>query len=156
MSNDSYILKIDDLNYERAYNHALYYNIYLDGELVMEEVTEMTFLLEDLTAGSHIAEVEAIYETGASEKTEVIISMLGTAAPEMKDFVVYPNPTSGRFSLELDSQATVTIYDLNGRILYTGVKEAGTSIMEHHLSAGTYIIQVQTENGTASKKLIFY
>ncbi|MDN3723956.1 carboxypeptidase regulatory-like domain-containing protein [Aequorivita sp. SDUM287046] len=156
LSNDSYILKIDDLTYERAYDHALYYNIYLDGELVMEEVTELTFLLEDLSAGSHIAEVEAIYETGASEKTEVIISMLGTEEHKMKEFLVYPNPTSGRFSLEMESQATVTIYDLNGRILYTGVKQAGTSIMEHDFAAGTYIIQVQTENGSATKKLIFY
>src|SRR5690606_28978913 len=69
VSNDTYTLKIDDVTYEKEYDHALYYNIYLDGELVMGNVLETTFTLQDLTAGSHIAEVEAVYESGASAKT---------------------------------------------------------------------------------------
>ena len=155
VSNDSYILKIDDLTYEKEYSHALSYNIYLDGELVMENVTETTFTLEDLSGGDHIAEVEAVYETGFSEKTEVEIFMLDIEDHKMSEFMIYPNPTSGKFSLKIDSRATVTIFDINGRMLYSGVKEAGTSMMEHNFSSGTYIIQVQTEEGTSSKKLIF-
>ncbi len=155
ISNDSYILKIDDLTYEKEYNHALYYNVYLDGELVADNVMETNFMLEDLTPGTHIAEVEAIYETGASEKTEVIISMLNVEDYEMEEFSVYPNPSTDKFWLKISRNATVSIFDLNGRILYSGEKEAGTSMIEHDFSAGVYIIQVQTEKGTTSKKLIF-
>lgn len=155
VSNDSYILKVDDLTYEKEYDHALYYRVYLDGELVRDNLTEMTFLLENLTQQTHVAEVEAVYNTGASEKTEVIISMLNTEDPELTEFSVYPNPSTGKFWLKVGSKATVKIFDLNGRMLYSGVKEAGTSMMEHNFSAGTYIIQVQTEKGITSKKLIF-
>lgn len=155
VSNDSYIIRIDDIKFEREYNHALSYNIYLDGTLISEDVTETTFLLENLTQQGHIAEVEAVYESGVSEKTPVEIFMLGVEDQNLPEFLVYPNPTSGRFTLELPSRATVRIVDLNGRLLYSAVKEAGATMMEHNLSAGTYIIQVETEAGISTKKLLF-
>lgn len=156
VSNDSYILKIDDLTYEKEYNHALYYRVYLDGVLVADNLTEMTYLLDGLiTQPTHVAEVEAVYGSGNSEKTEIIISRLNTVDPELSEFAIYPNPSSGKFWLKVDKKASVKIFDLNGRLLYTGEKEAGTSMMEQNFSAGTYIIQVQTEKGTTSKKLIF-
>ena len=88
-------------------------------------------------------------------KTEIIISRLGTADPKLNEFAVYPNPSSGKFWLKVDHRAEVKIFDMNGRLLYSGSKEAGTSMMEHNFSAGAYIIQVQTEKGVSSKKIIF-
>lgn len=156
VSNDSYILKIDDLIYEKKYDHALYYRVYLDGNLVKDNLTDLNFKLENLiTQPTHVAEVEAVYSTGVSQKTKVIISRLATADPKLTEFEVYPNPSSGKFWLKVDAKADVKIFDMNGRLLYSGSKEAGTSIMEHHFPTGAYIIQVQTEKGVASKKLIF-
>lgn len=154
VSNDTYILKIDDLTYEKNYNHALSYNIYLDGELVSENVTETTFTLQDLITGTHVAEVEAVYETGMSEKTEVIISILGVESNKMSEFQIYPNPSRGSFSIVLEDRATVSIIDMQGRILNSTLRDAGTSNMDYSLSSGTYIIQVKTNKGTSSKKLI--
>ncbi|NLN34081.1 MAG: T9SS type A sorting domain-containing protein [Flavobacteriaceae bacterium] len=155
VGNDSYILKIDDLTYEKEYNHALYYKVYFDGALIADNVTEQTFLIEDLITGTHIAEVEAIYTTGASEKTEVIISRLNVDDSELAGFKVYPNPSKDRFWMELESKANIKIFDLHGRLMYSGEKDSGKSVMEHGFSAGTYILQVETEKGTISKKLIF-
>lgn len=155
VSNDSYILKLDDLTYEKEYNHELFYRVYLDGTLVMDNLLETTFMLEDLSPGTHIAEVEAVYATGNSEKTEVVIAMLNVEDPLAAGFRIYPNPSEGAFWLELDKNASVKIFDLNGRLLYSGEKQAGKNRMEHQFSTGTYIIQVQTEKGTTSQKLIF-
>jgi len=154
-SNGTYILKIDDLTYEKEYDHALSYNIYLDGQLISDNVTETTFTLQDLDMETHIAEVEAVYETGLSEKTEVEITLMNIENHKISKFNIYPNPTTGRFSIELNNRATVNIRDMQGRLLYSGIKEAGTSIMEHSFSSGTYIIQIQTEKGVFSKKIIF-
>ena len=156
VSNDTYILKIDNLIYEKNYNHNLSYNIYLDGVLVSENVMETTFTLPNLTNGTHIAEVEAVYETGVSEKTEVIISVLNVENYAMNEFQIYPNPSSGKFSLVLANKANVSIIDMHGRVLNSSVKDAGTSTMDYNLAAGTYIIQVKSEKGTSSKKLIVY
>lgn len=154
VSNDSYFLKLDDLSYEKEYNHVLYYRVYLDGVLAKDNLKETNFMLGNLTSGEHTAEVEAVYETGGSQKTEVKISVLGVDDLEITKFSVYPNPSSGKFWLKTDSKATVSIFDLNGRLLYSGVKEAGTSMMENNYAAGNYIIQIQTEKGTSTKKLI--
>lgn len=154
VGNDTYILKIDDLTYEKPYSHALSYNIYLDGELVSENVSDMTYTLMDLSNGSHLAEVEAVYETGVSAKTEVEIIILGVEDHAILDFKIYPNPTTGVFSLDINSRANVSIIDMQGRVLFSGVKEAGTSILDHNLASGTYIINVKTDLGTSSKKLI--
>lgn len=156
VSNDTYILKIDELTYEKNYNHNLSYNIYLDGEVVSQNVTETTFTLPNLTNGTHIAEVETVYATGVSEKTEVIISVLGVENYTMDGFQIYPNPSSGKFSLVLENKANVSVIDMHGRVLNSSVKDAGTSTMDYNLASGTYIIQIKSEKGTSSKKLIVY
>jgi len=144
------------LTYEKEYNHALYYRVYLDGELIADNVTEMTYLLDGLiTEPTHIAEVEAVYETGNSEKTEVIISQMGTDDANADEFAIYPNPSKGQFWIKLEEKANVNLYDLQGRKLYSDKKEAGTTMMQHDFPAGTYIIQVETAKGVISKKLIF-
>ena len=154
VGNDTYILKIDDLTYEKEYNHVLSYNVYLDGVLVSENVTEPTFELQNLSLGNHTAAVEAVYETGFSEKSTVQIVMVNVESNKLAEFRIYPNPTTGRFSLELGSKATVRLMDMHGRTLHTAVKEAGLATMKHNLSAGTYIIQVQTAEGVSAQRLI--
>ncbi|MBZ0241623.1 MAG: T9SS type A sorting domain-containing protein, partial [Bacteroidales bacterium] len=154
VGNDTYILKIDDLTFEKEYNHVQSYNIYLDGELVSANVTETTFVLEDLSIGEHIAEVEAVYETGFSEKTDIEIVIVGLEANQSAEFRIYPNPTSGRFSLQLANKATISIMDMHGRVLRSEENEAGLINIEHALSAGTYIIQVQTAEGVSAHRLV--
>jgi len=154
VGNDTYILKIDDLTFEKEYHHVLSYNIYLDGELVAANVTETTFVLQNLSYGEHIAEVEAVYETGFSERADIEIVIVGLEANQSAEFRIFPNPTSGRFSLQLANKATINIMDMHGRILHSEIKEAGLIHIEHALSAGTYIIQVQTAEGISAHRLV--
>src|SRR5690606_33606578 len=148
VGDDSFILKVDDLTYQKAYDHALYYRVYLDGELIADNVTEMTYLLDGLiTEPTHIAEVEAVYETGESEKTEVIISQMGNSDENTDEYAIYPNPSKGKVWIKLEERANVNLYDLQGRKLYSGKKEAGASLMRHDFPAGTYLIPVETAKG---------
>mgnify|MGYP001180008725 CR=1 FL=1 len=155
VSNDTYILKVDDLRYEKPYAHALSYNIYLDGVLVGENNAETSFLLEDLSDENHIAEVEAVYETGVSEKTQIEFNVLDVDGPTENTFSLYPNPTQGVFTIAIEQEATFNIMDMRGRVLHSGILQAGINQMDHNLSSGTYIINIQGENGTVSKKLIY-
>lgn len=154
ISNDSYILKIDDLTYEKEYDHALSYTVYLNDVLLAEGVETPQFLLEDLSPGRHVAEVEAVYPTGVSEKTEVIIDVLNVDTPDLFEFKIYPNPSAGIFNIELNTDALVSIYDLHGRRLYTKDVIAGKTTIAQDLSSGTYIIEVKTSKGIATKKLV--
>ncbi|MET3731514.1 carboxypeptidase regulatory-like domain-containing protein [Moheibacter stercoris] len=154
VSNDSYILKIEDMTFEKEYNHALYYRVYLDNVLVADNLTEQNFLLENLTGPTHVAHVEAVYGSGNSEKTEIILSLLGVEDPNLAQVSVYPNPASGKFWIKTDLKGDMKVMDLNGRLMYSGKVQVGTNFIEHTFETGTYIVQIQTEKGIISKKLL--
>jgi len=90
-----------------------------------------------------------------------------TALPDLiteKDFSIYPNPTSGHFTVEInhlphDMKGEAYLHDSNGRIIEK------KSIHSHHLhkkldfnishkSAGMYILNIQLENSAFRWKII--
>ncbi len=75
-------------------------------------------------------------------------------------FSVYPNPSSGTFNLsasvDMGYESDVTIYDLAGKLVYTG-KLTGTEVNVIDLSAqekGTYILQIIVEDKVYNKTLV--
>jgi hypothetical protein len=72
---------------------------------------------------------------------------------------IYPNPTSGKVNIDLLDEwknASVTVYDMVGRPVYTGtlnsINATGKPI-EFDLSSlgsGIYILNIQSSNGSKS------
>jgi hypothetical protein len=80
-----------------------------------------------------------------------------------ESFNLYPNPTSGRFTLELGnlaagSTAKVRVYSVEGRELFSRtVNGRGTSTLSFDLShepAGTYIVRVESTGSTWMQKVV--
>lgn len=75
-------------------------------------------------------------------------------------FGTYPNPASASgFHLVLDPMTTdalITIYDLNGKIVHKQSQEKTTDLFieTRHLSSGFYFIQVSSPSGNGIQKLI--
>jgi hypothetical protein len=55
--------------------------------------------------------------------------------PTFPTFTVYPNPSSGTFSLSTGNNSPVKVYSMSGEIIYTGLTG------DCFLNAGTYIIE---------------
>ena len=76
------------------------------------------------------------------------------------DFMVYPNPSTGRFNLDLSAvneDVLVSIVDMQGQILETYKHSAEHIILEvnlSELSQGIYLVQLATQNGLITKKVI--
>jgi hypothetical protein len=74
------------------------------------------------------------------------------------EFVVYPNPSSGSFTIgNMPGNAgIIEITDLRGGVLYRKTKEKGSpeTTIDPRLPAGIYLICLQTEGHTLTKKLI--
>lgn len=76
-----------------------------------------------------------------------------------KDMQIYPNPASGELYLNGKSatQSTVRIVDLQGRLIKEQKKDAfegSTAIDIKGLSAGIYVLQWNTQEGTFTQKLV--
>ena len=74
---------------------------------------------------------------------------------EQKATVLYPNPTTGSFTLELIEESNISIYNMLGQQIMQLGKVSGI----HHLDLGNapkgmYCIQIQNGSQTEVKKLI--
>ncbi|MFL9844214.1 reprolysin-like metallopeptidase [Flavobacterium rhizosphaerae] len=87
---------------------------------------------------------------------------LGISAPDaMFDFVVYPNPNSGNFSVRFTSQtdsAAIKVYDIRGRLIYTKQAVANGTVFNEDIKldaeAGVYLVNVESGGRVSSKKII--
>ena len=72
---------------------------------------------------------------------------------------VYPNPTSSHVNIELltNEIATLEVYDVSGKILFTEVLTSKTNTINiEKLSSGIYFLKVNSSEGTSTNKIIKY
>ena len=76
---------------------------------------------------------------------------------------IFPNPGSGQTTIELsglvNGQARLSILDLTGRNLHSEQMKASAHFAESFVDvsvypSGTYLIQIQTKQGTYTQKYI--
>ncbi|MBK9732700.1 MAG: T9SS type A sorting domain-containing protein [Chitinophagaceae bacterium] len=89
--------------------------------------------------------------TGYAEDTIMVYFCIGIeSVPNTDELTVYPNPTSGQFSILQKSNIpfAIGIYDLNGLLVYPkhffNSREKDISIDCSYLSAGLYILSVES------------
>jgi hypothetical protein len=155
----------------------------LDGIVVATTVTdeEGNYLFEGLTAGSY--EVIVINEEDnqenviavtvdsenpvASQVNVVVVTVrenaIVTSSVEFEDGMelqVYPNPTQGQVRIDLAGsrfrQAEVTVYNVLGAMVYRQSFQTSSDIVFDlsSQSSGMYIVKVDSEGISATRKLI--
>jgi len=68
---------------------------------------------------------------------------------------VYPNPSAGVFNISTENNARVEVRDLLGKLIYTTNANAeNTTIDITNYQAGIYMLNITTEKGLVTKKLI--
>jgi len=74
------------------------------------------------------------------------------------DFQLYPNPTTGNFSIDLGAQYSmihVRLTDLQGKVVQTGLYENGQLLNLHVANpAGVYLLRVETGDKKAVVRLV--
>lgn len=81
--------------------------------------------------------------------------MLGTPQQEAAAFAMYPNPTAGVLHITTNEPASITLYDLTGKKVFTADDVTdGAVINLASLQKGMYIAQVKTNTLQKTEKLI--
>lgn len=86
-----------------------------------------------------------------------IDSIMGTYTdiPKMNQSSVniYPNPSTGKCWVETPNEGKLTIYSINGQLLYQSEIQPGISKLELEFGSGLYIVQLKTEFNSVVQKL---
>ena len=133
------------------------YNLYIDGELVEENYTELTYVTTLNDGNYHNTKVVALYE---NEKTSVpvvkeIISTVDVTEVEENELNIFPNPVKDAVKIQGNNINSVNVYNSVG-VLVERI-EAGSNEVEINMNdynTGIYFVQVNTENGTTTRKVV--
>lgn len=78
-------------------------------------------------------------------------------APEAEQISLFPNPASAELRISLASGTsvrTVSLLDMNGKLIFSGTLNTGGILDVHHFSAGIYCLVVETDGGPLMRKLV--
>lgn len=94
----------------------------------------------------------------SASKTVLINVFLATGITGVENnesIVLYPNPVMDAFNvLGIDGKATISLTDLNGKVILTKVISADEKVFVSNLSSGIYLIKIITCNGTILTKIV--
>lgn len=82
--------------------------------------------------------------TGLHKQTETIMNL-------------YPNPSNGSFTIELNTKEkqNIQLFDMTGNVVLSQTIENAKAIIDgNHLVAGIYNLQIKGKEGVANKKLV--
>jgi N-acetylneuraminic acid mutarotase len=78
-----------------------------------------------------------------------------TTIKQIASISIYPNPTAGRFFIELNLKGRIQIIDILGRIVYDNIHDSGSHSFDlQSLNNGLYIVNFINEQHSLSEKLI--
>ncbi len=163
VSDGGYILMIDDIEIfakstKLNSRHLVKYQVYLNDNQ-MGETTDYTFdfnATDLLTGQPNTAGVKAIYSSGESEMATTqfmftdINENLGTST-----ISVYPNPSNGVFSIQLDDQYEVMITNIQGSVVFSEILTQGSQQLNlSNLSSGIYLINAKSTDKVFRQTII--
>jgi hypothetical protein len=96
--------------------------------------------------------------TGATHSANRQIAAIGGTKTEIEGISMYPNPTTGLFTIKLDKVkllATATLNDATGKEIASYILKKGENKIEQEgLSSGTYSIVFEVDGKTETRQLI--
>lgn len=90
------------------------------------------------------------------------VQTAGTDENTLKDFVIYPNPNNGNFTVQFESNSgndiKINVHDISGRVIFEkAYQNTGTfnqNLQLNNVQAGTYLVTVQDGDNKTTKRII--
>lgn len=124
------------------------------GETIMRVSTKLNGMADSC---------ELAFDGEVEDYTVIIDEELAVSTKtELEDFVIWPNPSNGQFTISLETQSqdniNVNIYDISGRRIYTkgynNQSKFEQSVSLNNVQAGVYFVMVQVGSQASTKKII--
>lgn len=135
------------------------YNIRRNGtKLNSALVTNLSYTDQNVPDGQYTYCITAQYNIGASEgacaNVEIATGII--SLPEISDALhIYPNPTSGRITIESAAEGHLTITDLNSQeLMHQPISSQPVQMDLKNLPAGVYFLRFTSEKTVKVRKFI--
>jgi hypothetical protein len=96
-----------------------------------------------------------------SIKTQLSTTALSNETFLENQFSLYPNPNKGSFTIEFKELAnsfSVEVFDITGKTIYENNYEQSSNLIQvinlDNPSSGIYFVNIKSDNGMVTKKLI--
>src|SRR5690606_959178 len=91
--------------------------------------------------------------------TVVVESSVGIKDNSMNNFAVYPNPSTGKFTIEFSQQLneayTISVLDLTGRVVYRTTDSVSKKQIDlNNVANGKYILNVKSNTGSRNHSIV--
>lgn len=161
VSYNAFVFMLDDIfvgipDFE-SYSHHDNFSIFLNDTEIINDFREREFTFTNLPNGEHIAGVQAIFESGASEVATIsftIESGVSIEVTNIKVFTVSPNPVTDELNIQTEETIIkIEMIDLTGSVIQTwhGNRK---SINIQSVPAGSYILRIHTENAITPVRIV--
>ncbi len=124
---------------------------------VLDFVTPTTYTHVDPPLGLHEYYVTAVYDSGESEPTNTVsVVLTGVQESVVESTQIYPNPASAVVNIKSEySIVNVKVYNYAGQVIASEL--ADTKFYQFNTSKftpGLYMFQIETNEGTITKRII--
>jgi hypothetical protein len=131
------------------------YLVNLDGEVTT--VYENSHVVEFDTEGEHSFKVASVCENGQSDYSEAYdFCVTFTSIEELNNsFVIYPNPVKDAVKIQGNNINSISVYNSVGVLVERiEVSNNETEINMNGYNTGIYFVQINSENGTTTRKVV--
>jgi len=134
------------------------YNVYRDGSKINSETVEIEEYTDtDVPIGSVEYYVTAVYDGGESDPSDTaFVIITGIYDNTENTLKLYPNPAYDVLTIESSQNIQlITITNSVGQMVFRNQIDAGrTRLNISEYQSGVYFVQIETDNGTTTQKII--
>ena len=134
---------------------AISYNLYRDGELIAENLTEPNYNDTEMAINmQHCFTVKAVYEKGISAHSNEACANYFTGLDENDGMVnIFPNPTTDKFTIECAGMTWVEVYSVEGKLV-NRVKVENDACQIDGLDCGIYTLRIRKGDMTIIRRVV--
>ncbi len=134
---------------------AISYNLYRDGELIAENLTETNYKDTEMAIDAeHCYAVQSVFEKGVSDLSEAACANYFNGLTESDGLVsIYPNPTTDKVKVECVGMNQIDVYNMEGKLIRS-LKVEGHAVQIDGLENGVYMLRILKGDMTIVRKVV--
>ena len=138
-----------------AVDGAIAYNLYRDGELIAEGLTETAYDDTEMAANmQHCYAVQSVFEKGISDISEAACANYFTGLDENDGKVnIFPNPTTDKVTVECNGMTQIDLYNMEGKLVRS-LQVENDACQIDGLEKGIYMLRIRKGDETFVHRIV--